>query len=341
MEKRMRFREVSALGGVLASAALLMVSAPLAAQQQPAAGGQPAAGQQGAQQGPAQPRVPARQGLGRSTAQLDWDNHEGWTNIFDGTSLASWEGMPGLWQLDTANKVVWAESTCEKPVGSTYMYWKGGEPGDFELRYEMKVEGAVNSGFQYRSYINVAAQQAAAQPRPPAAAPAGGAAPGGAAPGGGGGGGGGFGGNQGPCPSGQPRGVALTSQPGNLKWAIGGPQFDFDYNNMFTGQNYEGGTGRGIIAWRGDVVRTETGKKPRLISSVGDNKELAGYIHVNDWNQLQIIARGNVLIHIMNGHVLSILVDDDASVFRPRGLLALQIEATGKTSYRNIWLKQY
>src|SRR5262249_19036281 len=65
----------------------------------------------------------------RGPEPIDFNDHDGWRSIFDGTTVSDWDGNPAVWYLDPENKVVWAESTCEKPVGTTYMIWKGGEPG--------------------------------------------------------------------------------------------------------------------------------------------------------------------------------------------------------------------
>ena len=242
---------------------------------------------------------------------VDFSDHTGWTSLFDGATLNGWDGNPEIWRVE--NGAIVAESTCEKPVGTTYLIWQGGQPADFEIRAELKGEGAgINSGIQYRSFI-----QEPGQRRPGA----GGGAPG--PPGG-------FGGRgpAGPCPSGQPRGV--PNMAGNAKWNLGGPQADFDGSNRFTGQYYEGGTSRGIVAWRGQVVRAEEGKKPRLLAILGNRDELGGYVKINDWNQIHIIARGNELIHILNGHVMAVFLDDDPTKFRKSGLIGLQIEGTGK-----------
>ena len=119
-----------------------------------------------------------------------------------------------------------------------------------------------------------------------------------------------------------------------------GAQFDFDGQNRYTGQYYEQATGRGIIAWRGQVVRTEEGKSPRLMATLGDKDELGGYVKIDDWNQLHIIARGNNMTHIVNGHVMSVLIDDDPTKFRKSGIIGFEIEGTGKINIRNIWLKK-
>jgi hypothetical protein len=264
---------------------------------------------------PQQQTAPASgRGRGGGFAQpepIDFDDHTGWISMFDGKTLNGWDGDPSYWHVQDGAIVV--ESTCEKPTGTIYLIWQGGEPADFEMKLEMKGEGAaVNSGVQYRGAIT--------DPNRPR-------------------GGGGGRGSQTPCPSGAPRGTppAFATQ---AKWDMLGAQFDFDGRNNYTGQFYEQATGRGIIAWRGQMVRTEEGKKPRLLATLGDRDALAGYIHIDDWNQLHLIARGNTMTHAVNGHVMSILIDDDPTKFRKSGLIGFEIEGTGKISIRNIWLKK-
>ena len=255
---------------------------------------------------------------------IDFGDTAGWTSLFDGQSLRGWDGNMDIWHVE--NGAIVAESTCEKPTGTTYLIWQGGEPGDFELKAELKGEGpGINSGIQYRSFI----QQ-------PGARGGAGRGPGGGPSGGVGGRAAGRGAAQ-ACPSGQPRGTPDVA--GNAKWNLGGPQADFDGANRYSGQYYEGGTSRGIVAWRGQVVRTEEGKKPRLLATLGDRDELARYVKADDWNQIHIIARGNELIHIINGHVMAILIDDDPTKFRKNGLIGVQIEGAGKVSFRNLWIR--
>jgi len=256
---------------------------------------------------------------------IDFSDTTSWKSMFDGETLKGWDGNTGIWHVE--NGAIVAESTCEKPTGTTYLIWQGGQPGDFEIKAELRGEGAgINSGIQYRSFIQEPGQGRGG----------GNGAPGGAPPGGAGGGGGRRG-PTGPCPSGQPRGVPDTAA--NAKWNLGGGQADFDGTNRYSGQYYEGGTTRGIVAWRGQVVRAEEGKKPRLLGMLGDRDELGGYVKINDWNQLHIIAHGNQLIHIINGHVMAVFIDDDPTKFRKSGLVGLQIEGTGKVSFRNLWIK--
>ncbi|HTS60807.1 MAG TPA: DUF1080 domain-containing protein [Candidatus Acidoferrales bacterium] len=245
---------------------------------------------------------------------IEFSESSGWKSLFDGQTLNGWDGNKDIWHVE--NGAIVAESTCEKPTGTTYLIWQGGQPGDFEIKAEMRGDGAgINSGIQYRSFMQP-------PPQPPAGAPP--AGRGGRGP-------------TGPCPSGQPRGT--PDMVANAKWNVGGPQSDFDGTNRFSGQYYEGGTNRGIVAWRGQVVRAEDGKHPRLLATLGDRDELGGYVKINDWNQVHIIARGNELIHIINGHVMAVFLDDDPTKFRKNGIIALQIEGTGKISFRNIFIK--
>lgn len=119
-----------------------------------------------------------------------------------------------------------------------------------------------------------------------------------------------------------------------------GAQYDFDAGNRFTGQFYEQSTGRGIIAWKGQAVRTEEGKNPRLIATLGEPDVINSYYRPNEWNELHIIAVGNHYTHILNGHVISILVDEDKSKFKQSGIVGLEVEATGKLFTRNVWLRK-
>ena len=98
----------------------------------------------------------------------------------------------------------------------------------------------------------------------------------------------------------------------------------------------------GIVAWRGEVVHSTPGAAPQLIGSVGNRDELGGYVKINDWNQYEIVARGGTLIHILNGHVMAILIDDDpAASNKQPGKIGIELESTpARVSVRNIWLKK-
>ncbi len=74
---------------------------------------------------------------------------EGFVPLFNGRDLSGWSGKPGWWRMEDG--VVVAESTAEKPCTKhNYLIWHGGQPADFELRFEYRLQGG-NSGVQIRS----------------------------------------------------------------------------------------------------------------------------------------------------------------------------------------------
>ena len=84
---------------------------------------------------------------------IDFDNHEGWKQIFDGKTLDGWDGPSEVWRVEDGCIV--GESSSEHSSGTTNIIWKGGQPANFMLKVEMKLEGAgANGGIQYRS-LNV------------------------------------------------------------------------------------------------------------------------------------------------------------------------------------------
>jgi Domain of Unknown Function (DUF1080) len=297
-------------------------------------------------QTPGAPSAPGAPGQGRGRGggggfrqpdPIDFGTTDGWTSLFDGKSLTGWSGDQN-WKVEDG--AITIEPTCEKPTGTVYLVWQGGDAADFELKMEMKGTGMINGGVQYRGWIapnpprnppSAAPPQAAA---PAAGAPAGGA-PAGPPPGAPGGGRG----PQGPCPSGAPRGTP-PDQKSEEQWNMWGAQYDFDAGNRYTGQFYEQNTGRGIVAWKGQVVRTESGKNPRLLATLGEPAVVDSYYKPDDWNQLHIIATGNTMTHILNGHIVSVLIDEDATKFHRSGRIGLEVESTGKLFTRNIYLKK-
>jgi 3-keto-disaccharide hydrolase len=98
--------------------------------------------------------------------------------------------------------------------------------------------------------------------------------------------------------------------------------------------------GRGFLAMRGQMTRLLTGKK-QIIANLRSGDELKALIKANDWNQVHIIARGNVLTHIFNGHLMAQAVDDDAAIRAVGGSLGFQMHVGPpmKLELRNIWLK--
>lgn len=134
----------------------------------------------------------------------------------------------------------------------------------------------------------------------------------------------------------------------NLAWMMTGPQADFWFPvspraAAFTGQFYSENTDLGILAWRGEVSESEPGKAPRLVGNIGSRDALGSYVRVNDWNQYEVIARGVVFLHIINGQLMAVYIDDDRnSSNNVAGLIGIEIESFPcKVSVRSIWLRKF
>jgi hypothetical protein len=123
------------------------------------------------------------------------------------------------------------------------------------------------------------------------------------------------------------------------KFAMRGYQFDIDGRNNYTGQNYEE-KGRLFLALRGQVTHVLGTQKPIVTASLGDPKDLAGFI-TTDFNPVHIIARGNVVMHYLNGHLMSMVIDDDPVGRMAEGLIGVQVHVGPpmKVEYRNFRLK--
>jgi hypothetical protein len=238
----------------------------------------PAGGPQQGGRGPAAPQ---------GGTPIPFDDHTGFRAIFDGSTLNGWDGDPAFWRVE--NGAIVGQSTPEKAIKqNTFIIWRGGEPADFELKLEFRMN-STNSGVQYRS------QQ---------------------------------------LPEGGPDNIG--------KWVLKGYQADIDFDNQYTGQLYEE-RGRGFLAMRGVFGYfgpTQPGPRGPL-AAIESGDALKGFIKQNDWNQMEIIARGNVLIHVLNGHVMAVFVDDDAAARAMKGLLGFQMHVGPpmKAEFRNIYLK--
>ena len=205
----------------------------------------------------------------------------GFKQIFDGKSLAGWDGDPKYWRVE--NEALVGEVTPESLLKSnTFIIWRGGTPGDFELKAEYRITTGGNSGINYRS----------------------------------------------------------VEVPG-VPWGMRGYQADIDGRNRYTGQNYEE-RGRTFNAMRGQITQIRPGKKAEIIGSLGKLEELEAFIKKEDWNEYHLIVRGNILIHILNGHVMSVVIDDDTENRRFDGLLGVQVHVGPpmKIEYRNFRIKK-
>jgi hypothetical protein len=229
---------------------------------------------------------------------MDFDDHAGYDQIFDGSTLKGWDGDASVWHVEKGAIV--GDAGKGLPFNHSYLVYRGAQPSDFDLKLEIMVEKGGGSGIQYRSKTGL------------------------------------------PW-----RGAKPNEQPPNLDWMMTGPQADFWYpvspiTTLFTGQFYSENTPLGIIAWRGQVVVSGPGTKPRLVGSIGDRAALGGYVRDNGWNEYLIMARGGTFIHVINGQLMAVYLDDDPrSSNNQTGFIGIEIEgAPSKVSVRNVWLKK-
>ena len=191
----------------------------------------------------------------------------GFVQIFDGHTLAGWEGDTNYWRVE--NGCLVGEVAPDKLLKkNSFIIWRDGETRNFELKVEYRISAKGNSGINYRSAHLPAAT--------------------------------------------------------NAPWAMQGYQADIDGANRYTGQNYEE-RGRAFLALPGQITRLTEGQPPQIIGSLGTTNELAALIKTNDWNEVHLLARGATLTHILNGRVLSVVVDDDAKLRKFTGELGVQV----------------
>ncbi len=134
-----------------------------------------------------------------------------------------------------------------------------------------------------------------------------------------------------------------AEMPEVAKWVLKGYQADIDAAQQYTGQVYEE-RGRGFLALRGQIVNIPNGGKTGSIGSTGDGDQLKGYVKLYDWNEIHIIARGNIITQLINGHVTSVVIDDDVANRKMSGLLGVQLHKTTgdmKMEVRNVRLKTF
>ena len=122
---------------------------------------------------------------------------------------------------------------------------------------------------------------------------------------------------------------------------LAGYQADIDRSGKYIGILYSEKTGRGILCQRGQKV-TIRGKKEKRAETVSDAAELLKKINMDDWNEMEVVAKGNHLIVKINGHVTADVTDEDAEQYKRSGLIGLQIHVGPpmKIEYKDIHLKR-
>lgn len=215
----------------------------------------------------------------RNIQPLALEDRTGFEPMFDGSSLAGWEGDTNFWRAEGGLLV--GESTAEKKLpANTFLIWTKSQPADFELKMDFRIT-AGNTGVQYRSE------------RAPDIGP----------------------------------------------YVLKGYQADIDFANQWTGQLYEE-RGRGFLALPGQATASR-GDKPVLFGTPTPNDALKAAINVGGWNTIHIIARGDLVVHAINGKVSAVFLDGDKAKRPSKGFIGLQLH-TGppmRAEYRNLGIR--
>jgi len=121
-------------------------------------------------------------------------------------------------------------------------------------------------------------------------------------------------------------------------WVVVGYQADIHSKAEFTGMLYDE-KGRGIVAKRGQkVIVTQAGKKEASALDGEFNP-----VDLTKWHELTIIARGNRLIHKLDGTISVDITDNQESEREMEGVIAFQVHRgeAMKAQFRNVRLKKF
>jgi hypothetical protein len=222
--------------------------------------------------------------------------------MFDGKTLDGWDGDPRLWSAKDG--MIRGETKPDtKFEGNTFLIWKGGEPGDFDLRLSFRLDpaktGEGNSGVQYRSKHFTEGPAAKNKWV--------------------------LGGYQAEIANIPGKDGFLYQERGNAK-----ERHRADKENQL------------YMAMVGEKVEIDDQGVSHVVGSVGDRTAIGSTLHKNDWNDYVIIARGNHLQHFINGVQTIDAVDNDPKGSAKSGLIGLQIH-NGKpmvVEFKNLRIKQ-
>jgi hypothetical protein len=121
------------------------------------------------------------------------------------------------------------------------------------------------------------------------------------------------------------------------RWVLKGYQADMDFTQTYLG-NVHDERGRGVLSRRGEVTRIAEGPRFKVMGTIGDATLLRGTMNVAGWNRYHIIARGAVLMQILNGQLVSVAIDEDPKAAAAEGVIGFQMH-TGppfRIQFRNI-----
>lgn len=117
-----------------------------------------------------------------------------------------------------------------------------------------------------------------------------------------------------------------------------GNQCDLHPKAEYCGMLYSEATGRGIVAQRGTKVVVDQGSgKPKVVGKTED----ATNVDITQWHTYKIVAKGNHLLHYVDGRLAIDLTDNHKDI-KLSGLIGIQVHAGPpmKAYFKNIKLKK-
>jgi hypothetical protein len=96
-----------------------------------------------------------------------------------------------------------------------------------------------------------------------------------------------------------------------------------------------------MLAGRGEkAIIDESGNRETVRFS--DPGRLLSVVKADDWNEYHVVVRGNHLKALVNGQLMSEVIDSDKKDFHPRGRLAFQLHSGQSTEvkFKNILIKR-
>lgn len=138
-----------------------------------------------------------------------------------------------------------------------------------------------------------------------------------------------------------------SEMPNVGKWVLKGYQADIDFSQGYLGNIHDErgrapqGEGHAVLSRRGQVTRVVTGPKYKVVGAIADPTFLRGAMNVGGWNLYHIIARGPVLMQLINGQLMAVALDEDVKNAAVEGVLGFQMHSGPpfKIEYRNVRLK--
>ena len=129
-------------------------------------------------------------------------------------------------------------------------------------------------------------------------------------------------------------GIQYRSQelPSIGKWVLKGYQADIDFGGLYTGTSTTSagaGPAKDTPSSRGGVRSRAIGAGPKykVVGNIADPMLLRGVMNVNGWNRYHIIARGPVLMQLINDQLMAVAIDEDPKGSYAEGLIGLQMHA--------------